>query len=161
MSTYKIADSVSARIVQIFQEAMMCRVDGADLLRQVRLEVSSTEPDTLVLTSDYKKSVDEFHKKLLVEAEKLQNASKPSTTILESLLKMKEEKDDFTKMWDQQEKFMRLLQEKRNFPNFPVDMLSKQGQKLLDEISMHLIKEVFESTQHLKIMKILKSMLVS
>jgi hypothetical protein len=58
--------------------------------------------------------------------------------------------DQFKLMWDQQHEFMKLLKEKRNFPEFPVDVTSKQGQKLLDDITFHIMKELFESNQHLK-----------
>jgi predicted house-cleaning noncanonical NTP pyrophosphatase (MazG superfamily) len=58
--------------------------------------------------------------------------------------------DQFKLMWEQQYEFMKLLQEKRNFPKFPVDIETKQGQKLLDDITFHIMKELFESNQHLK-----------
>jgi NTP pyrophosphatase (non-canonical NTP hydrolase) len=53
-------------------------------------------------------------------------------------------------MWIQQREFMNLLQEKRGFPEFPIDITSKAGQQLLDGISFHLMKELFEAGQHLK-----------
>lgn len=53
-------------------------------------------------------------------------------------------------MWSQQESFMKLLQEKRDFPEFPVDISSKKGQQFLEGISFHLMKELFEAGQHLK-----------
>lgn len=68
---YKLNDEVSARLVQIFQEALLTGVDGADLLRQVEL----TEGDvtgTLVLTSDYKELVKKSHEQLLKNAQKLE-----------------------------------------------------------------------------------------
>lgn len=55
-----------------------------------------------------------------------------------------------TKMWSQQEEFMRLLVEKRNFPNFPVDVCSKQGQKLLKDTSHYCMDELFEALALLK-----------
>lgn len=58
--------------------------------------------------------------------------------------------DSFDEMWEQQYDFMRLLQEKRGFPQFPVDISSKSGQKLLEDISFHTMKELFEAGQHLK-----------
>jgi hypothetical protein len=58
--------------------------------------------------------------------------------------------DKLKMMWDQQENFMRLLQEKRNFPQFPVDISTKKGQQFLEGISFHLMKELFEAGQHLK-----------
>lgn len=59
-------------------------------------------------------------------------------------------KDRLQQMWDQQEQFMKLLQEERGFPNFPVDITSKQGQQFLDGVSYHMIKELFEAGLHLK-----------
>lgn len=53
-------------------------------------------------------------------------------------------------MWKQQEEFMNLLKEKRGFPQFPVDITSKDGQKLLKDISHHMMDELFEANQHLK-----------
>ena len=58
--------------------------------------------------------------------------------------------DDLTRMWEQQEAFMRLLQKERGFPDFPTDITSKKGQQFLDGISHHVMKELFEAGQHLK-----------
>lgn len=58
--------------------------------------------------------------------------------------------DKLHAMWEQQRQFMCLLQEKRGFPSFPVDITSKQGQKLLTEISHHCTDELHEARQHLK-----------
>lgn len=58
--------------------------------------------------------------------------------------------DKLAKMMEQQEKFMRLLQEKRGFPSFPVDLTSKTGQKFLKTISYECADELHESRQHLK-----------
>lgn len=58
--------------------------------------------------------------------------------------------DKLQKMFDQQEAFMRLLQKKRNFPEFPVDVLSKGGQKLVKDISYECADELHEARQHLK-----------
>lgn len=58
--------------------------------------------------------------------------------------------DKFSTMWSQQEDFMKLLQKKRGFPNFPVDMTTKEGQKLLKDITHHMMDELFEAAQHLK-----------
>lgn len=62
----------------------------------------------------------------------------------------KENEDRLQTMWDQQESFMRLLQEKRNFPEFPTDITSKKGQQFLEGIAFHMMKELFEAGQHLK-----------
>jgi predicted house-cleaning noncanonical NTP pyrophosphatase (MazG superfamily) len=53
-------------------------------------------------------------------------------------------------MWDTQEDFMKLLQQKRGFPDFPVDLSSKSGQKLLKTISYECADELHEARQHLK-----------
>ena len=58
--------------------------------------------------------------------------------------------DKLQKMWEQQEAFMRLLQEKRNFPLFPVDPTSKSGQKFLKGITHECMHELFEANQTLK-----------
>lgn len=61
-----------------------------------------------------------------------------------------EEDDRLDQMWEQQEAFMRLLQDKRNFPQFPTDLTSKKGQQFLKDIRNHLMEELFEAGQHLK-----------
>jgi NTP pyrophosphatase (non-canonical NTP hydrolase) len=53
-------------------------------------------------------------------------------------------------MWQQQLEFMRLLQAKRNFPQFPTDITSKKGQQFLKDIRNHIMEELFEAGQHLK-----------
>lgn len=53
-------------------------------------------------------------------------------------------------MFRQQERFMRLLQEKRGFPKFPVDILSKEGQRLIKDASYECADELHEARQHLK-----------
>jgi hypothetical protein len=58
--------------------------------------------------------------------------------------------DRLQKMWDQQLDFMNLLREKRNFPDFPVDMTTKQGQKFLKSITHECMGELFEANQELK-----------
>lgn len=58
--------------------------------------------------------------------------------------------DRLTQMWQQQEQFMHLLQEKRGFPVFPTDLASKKGQQFLKDIRNHLMEELFEAGQHLK-----------
>jgi hypothetical protein len=69
--SYKISDSVAMRFIQIFQEAVLLGVDGADLMRQVRLTVDESSPDTMTLCPAYEKQVVEMHKKYLADAEKL------------------------------------------------------------------------------------------
>jgi hypothetical protein len=58
--------------------------------------------------------------------------------------------DRLARMWDDQVSFMRLLQEKRGFPEFPTDISSKTGQKFLKDIRNHIMEELFEAGQHLK-----------
>ena len=71
--SYKISDSVAMRMIQIFQEALLLGVDGADLMRQVRLVVDDANPDTVTLDPAYESQVAEMHKKYLAEAETLKN----------------------------------------------------------------------------------------
>lgn len=71
MSKFKFADSVSMRMVQIFQEAIMTGVDGADLLRQVELQSDSSDPSVLVMTPEYVAQVKESYEKLERQAEEL------------------------------------------------------------------------------------------
>lgn len=68
--SYKISDSVAMRMIQIFQEAVIFGIDGADLLRQVRLVEDPQEEGTLVLDPAYISSVKEMHEKTLAEAAK-------------------------------------------------------------------------------------------
>lgn len=58
--------------------------------------------------------------------------------------------DKLQEMWEQQRKFMVLLQERRDFPQFPVDMTTKSGQKLLKSITHECMHELFEANQVLK-----------
>ena len=58
--------------------------------------------------------------------------------------------DKLQEMWEQQEKFMKLLQELRDFTKFPVDMTSKSGQKLLKGMTYECMHELFEANQMLK-----------
>jgi hypothetical protein len=69
--SYKISDSIAMRFIQIFQEAVLLGIDGADLMRQVRLVVDETTPDTVTLCPVYEKQVVEMHQKYLEEAASL------------------------------------------------------------------------------------------
>jgi len=73
--SYKISDSVAMRFVQIFQEAVLLGVDGADLMRQVRLVVDESTPDTVSLCPEYEKMVESQHRKYLDDAEKLKTVN--------------------------------------------------------------------------------------
>lgn len=58
--------------------------------------------------------------------------------------------DKLKKFWCDQESFMFLLQEKRNFPKYPVDITSKIGQKLIKDIGHDSQHETFEAIQKLR-----------
>ena len=77
--SYKISDSVAMRFIQIFQEAVLMGIDGADLMRQVRLVVDEANPDTVVLCPQYENQVLEMHKKYLEDAERLKAQSESIT----------------------------------------------------------------------------------
>jgi hypothetical protein len=81
--SYKISDSVAMRMIQIFQEALLLGLDGADLMRQVRLVVDSSAPDVLTLDPQYESQVSEMHQKYLDEAEKLAQASSREVLVFE------------------------------------------------------------------------------
>jgi hypothetical protein len=72
--SYKISDAVAMRMIQIFQEALLLGVDGADLMRQVRLVVDLENPDVLTLDPQYRDQVNQMHQKYLEEAEALKSA---------------------------------------------------------------------------------------
>lgn len=57
---------------------------------------------------------------------------------------------NLNKMFEQQEDFMLLLKQHRNFPNWPIDIKSKAGQQLCREIVFSSVEEYFEALQHLK-----------
>jgi len=86
--SYKMSDTVAMRMIQIFQEALLLGVDGADLMRQVRLVVDAEHPDTVTLDPAYEQQVQSMHKKYLEEAEtlksKLNDRSGDSRLIFES-----------------------------------------------------------------------------
>lgn len=69
-SSLRLHDEVLQRFVQIIQEAMLFGVDCADIMRQVRLEVSE-DGLTLVLTDSYKQMVEQHHQKMLSDAAEL------------------------------------------------------------------------------------------
>lgn len=58
--------------------------------------------------------------------------------------------DKLEEMWIQQQEFMNLLREKRGFVEFPVDTESKEGQKILKNITHECMHELFESNLILK-----------
>jgi len=58
--------------------------------------------------------------------------------------------DRLEHMFVEQMKFMKLLRQERNFPEFPVDVSSKPGQKLLKEVAHECMHELFESVHLLR-----------
>ena len=68
--SYKISDSVAMRMIQIFQEAVIFGIDGADLLRQVRLVEDPQEAGALTLDPEYIAAVELMHEQYLAEASK-------------------------------------------------------------------------------------------
>jgi len=68
---YKLSDDVALRCVQIFQEALLLGVDGAELLRSIVLVPSESDGGVLTLDADYVREVKERHVKLLADAEKM------------------------------------------------------------------------------------------
>jgi hypothetical protein len=70
--SYKISDSVAMRMIQIFQEAVIFGIDGADLLRQVRLVEDTSDAGTLTLDPEYVAVVEKMHEQYLAEAAKKQ-----------------------------------------------------------------------------------------
>lgn len=59
-------------------------------------------------------------------------------------------KDRLKSLFDQQDDFMKLLCEKRNFPVYPVDLTSKTGQRFIKGIAYETMGELFEAVQELK-----------
>jgi translation initiation factor 2 beta subunit (eIF-2beta)/eIF-5 len=53
-------------------------------------------------------------------------------------------------MFESQRSFMELLQAKRGFPQFPVDIKSRDGQRLLHDTAHYAMDELHEAMQHLK-----------
>ena len=72
----KLSDAVSLRMIQIFQEAIMTGVDGADLMRMVRLRVSDSDPETLVLDPVYVEQVKAGYERMLHQADELRASVK-------------------------------------------------------------------------------------
>jgi hypothetical protein len=66
---YKLSDEVSFRMIQIFQEAILLGIDGADLFREVRLVVDPSDENSnmLVLDSEYIEHVNKMHEDLVDE----------------------------------------------------------------------------------------------
>lgn len=58
--------------------------------------------------------------------------------------------DRLIEMFVQQDAFMRLLQERRTFPDYPVDITSKDGQRVIKEYSHECMHELFEAIHMLR-----------
>lgn len=58
--------------------------------------------------------------------------------------------DRLQEMWNDQREFMELLREKRGFPDFPVSLSEKGGQKFLKGITHECMHELFEANLLLK-----------
>ena len=71
--SYKISDLVAMRMIQIFQEAVIFGLDGADLMRQVKLVQDPTDPESMTLDPEYVSSVEKMHEKYVAEAEAKRN----------------------------------------------------------------------------------------
>ena len=63
---------------------------------------------------------------------------------------MRDVAETFHRMWAEQKTFMHLLQKMRNFPDFPVDLTSKDGQRLIKEIIHDCQDELGEARVLLK-----------
>ena len=72
MKTYKLCDTVLARVMQIVQEAMLTGTDCVDLMRV--MEVQESDEGVLVLTDSYKQLVKKEHDDLIKLAEERQKA---------------------------------------------------------------------------------------
>jgi len=66
------------------------------------------------------------------------------------LVPKNQEDDRWEAMFQQQEAFMKLLQEKRDFPTFPLDLRKKDHQKIVKDISHDCMHELFEAVHLLK-----------
>jgi hypothetical protein len=55
-----------------------------------------------------------------------------------------------TEMFNEQDRFMKVLQEKRNFPKYPVDLSTKDGQKFVKDIAHDCMHELFEAIHLLR-----------
>lgn len=67
--SYKISDAVAMRMIQIFQESVIFGMDGADLMRQVRLVQDPEDAESLTLDPAYVSVVEKMHEKYVAEAE--------------------------------------------------------------------------------------------
>lgn len=80
---FKLADSAFHRFIQIFQEAVMLGIDGADLMRQMRFVMDENDPNTAVLSPEYVQMVQEHHVKLIQQAQDLKAARDSKSLIID------------------------------------------------------------------------------
>lgn len=57
--------------------------------------------------------------------------------------------DRLEAMWKDQQEFMELLREKREFPSFPLNLSKKSDQKFIKNITHECMHELFEANQKL------------
>ena len=58
--------------------------------------------------------------------------------------------DRFCEMFEQQKSFVKLLRDKREHPDFPLDLSLKKNQQFLKSLSHECMHELFESNMLLK-----------
>lgn len=80
--TYKLSDSVIARIAQILQEGILMGVDIVDLLRMVEVETFGEE---LVLTKGYVERVKASHDDALAKVEQLKSERNKGRVVIGDL----------------------------------------------------------------------------
>jgi hypothetical protein len=71
MSSYKLSDEIISQIAKLTQLAILTGTDVVDNMRTIRVEVSDSDVDTLVLTSEYRSDAEEQINKLMNEASSL------------------------------------------------------------------------------------------
>ena len=71
MNSYKLSDEVISQVAKLTQLAILTGTDVVDNLRTIRVEVSKSESDTLILTDEYRSDGDAQISKLIDEAGKL------------------------------------------------------------------------------------------
>jgi hypothetical protein len=71
MNSYKLSDEIIAQIAKLTQLAIITGTDVVDNLRTLRVEVSDSESDTLVLTEEYRLDGEAQVSKLMDEVSNL------------------------------------------------------------------------------------------
>jgi len=67
MNSYKLSDEIISQIAKLTQLAILTGTDVVDNLRTLRVEVSESDDDTLVLTPEYRLDAEEQISKLMNE----------------------------------------------------------------------------------------------